>query len=65
MIAKNSKIIPIEVKAGKSSTLKSMHLFLDEHPETPFGIRFSTQHYSQYEKIISYPLYAVMRVVAL
>lgn len=63
LFVQSSKIIPIEVKAGKGSTLKSMHLFLEEYPKTPFGIRFSTQNYSQYEKIISYPLYAVMRIM--
>lgn len=64
IIAQNSKIIPVEVKAGKGSTLKSMHLFLNENPQTPFGIRFSTQNYSVHEKIVSYPLYAVMRAVS-
>ena len=63
VIARNEKIIPIEVKAGKGSTLKSMHLFLNENPHAPFGIRFSTQNYSVHEKIMSYPLYAVMRAV--
>ncbi|MCX7126209.1 MAG: DUF4143 domain-containing protein, partial [Gammaproteobacteria bacterium] len=60
LIEQQSKIIPIEVKGGKGSTLKSMHSFLQTHPETPYGIRFSTQNFSVYEKIISYPLYAVM-----
>lgn len=63
VIARNEKIIPIEVKAGKGSTLKSMHLFLNENPHVPFGVRFSTQNYSVHEKIMSYPLYAVMRAV--
>ena len=55
----NQHIIPIEVKAGKGSTLRSMHAFLRDHPQTPYGIRFSTQNYSTYEKIHSYPLYTV------
>jgi predicted AAA+ superfamily ATPase len=54
----NQNIIPIEVKSGAGSTLKSMHMFLEKHPKSPYGIRFSTQNYSTYEKIYSYPLYA-------
>ena len=53
------KIVPIEVKSGVGSTLKSMHMFLETHPNAAFGIRFSIQNYSLYQKIHSYPLYAV------
>lgn len=62
LIAQDKQIIPAEVKAGKGSSLKSMHLFLQQHAssQTPFGIRFSTHHFSVHEKILSYPLYAVM-----
>lgn len=56
-------IIPIEVKSGVGSTLKSMHIFLEKHPGSPFGIRFSTQNYSVYENIYSYPLYAVSMAI--
>lgn len=63
LIAKNKKIIPVEVKAGKGSTLKSMHLFLQQHTNTQFGICFSTHNFSVHEKIISYPLYAVMLAI--
>lgn len=56
-------IIPIEVKSGLGSTLKSMHIFLESHPQSPFGIRFSTQNYSAYENIYSYPLYAVSMAI--
>jgi hypothetical protein len=52
-------IVPIEVKSGAGSTLKSMHIFLEKHPKSLFGIRFSTQNYSVYETIYSYPLYAI------
>lgn len=56
-------IVPIEVKSGVGSTLKSMHIFLEKHPKSPYGIRFSTQNYSIYEKIYSYPLYAVAKAM--
>lgn len=61
LIQDQSNIIPVEVKSGQCSTLKSMHLFLKEHPQTPYGIRFSTNHFSEYEKIHSYPLYTVIQ----
>ena len=64
LITQNKKIVPVEVKAGKGTTLKSMHLFLQQHTQIPFGIRFSTQNFSVHEKIISYPLYAVMLAVS-
>ena len=54
-------IVPIEVKSGKGSTLKSMHQFLNSRPQSPFGIRFSIHNYSMHEKIHSIPLYAVVK----
>ena len=58
-------IIPVEVKAGSGSTLKSMHSFLSTHPSSPYGLRFSTHNYSVYEKLHSYPLYAIAKVFKL
>ncbi len=56
---KDNHVIPIEVKAGKSGTLKSLKLFLDQHSDSPYGVRFSTHNFSDYEGLQSYPLYAV------
>ncbi len=53
------KIFPTEVKSGRGSTLQSMRLFLEKHPDSPYGIRFSTHNFSIYDSIHSYPLYAV------
>lgn len=64
VIQSNEHIIPIEVKSGAGTTLKSLHSFLDNHQKSPYGIRFSAQNYSIYEKIHSYPLYAVAKVIA-
>lgn len=52
-------VVPIEVKSGHGSTLRSMHQFLSEHPRCPYGVRFWSQNYLQMEKIDSRPLYAV------
>jgi len=59
LIQENESIIPIEVKSGKGTTLKSMHVFLETHPQSPYGIKFSTQNYSIFKNIRSLPLYAI------
>ena len=58
-------IIPIEVKSGSGTSLKSLHLFLQEHPHTPYGIRISTNNYSHHGKIHSLPLYATLSLASL
>ena len=60
LIAQSGQVIPIEVKSGKGSSLRSMHMFLEYSSDSPYGIRFSTQNFSIYEKIHSFPLYAVI-----
>lgn len=57
------EVIPIEVKAGMGSSLKSLHSFLSSHPKTPFGIKTSLAPRSQFEKILSIPLYAAFELV--
>lgn len=57
------KIIPIEVKAGKGTTLKSLHSFLLAHPKSPYGIKISLADRSQFENIFSIPLYAAFEIV--
>ena len=57
------KVVPIEVKSGAGTTLKSLHLFMDTHLNSEFGIKFSMQNYSKFEKINSYPLYAIALAV--
>jgi uncharacterized protein len=59
LIQRNSNVISVEVKNGPGTTLKSMRLFLETHPKSPYGIRFSSQNYSVHQKIYSYPLYAI------
>ncbi len=62
LIQLNEQVIPIEVKAGTSLHIKSMHLFLDSHTEaTSYGIRFSGRQHENTEKLHSYPLYAVAK----
>lgn len=63
LITDQGKVVPVEVKSGVGSTLRSMHMFLENHPQSPYGLRFSAQNYSVHEKIHSYPLYAVATVL--
>lgn len=53
-----SDIVPIEAKSGDGRTLKSLHRFLESHLHSTYGIRFSAQNYSIFQKIDSRPLYA-------
>jgi hypothetical protein len=59
LVTSGSTVYPVEVKPGKTGTLKSMHFFLKEHPSCPLGIRFSMQKLSFYDRILSIPLYMV------
>lgn len=61
----DAAVIPIEVKSGTGTSLKSMKTFLQTHPRSPFGVRFSTNNYSVFENLHSYPLYAVAGMLCL
>lgn len=65
VISQRQTIVPIEVKAGKTGTMKSLHLFLQEKQRS-LGIRFHTQPPSiteqnaqQNYRILSLPLYMI------
>ncbi len=58
VIAAGREILPIEVKSDKGGSLKSMRVFQETHPKSPYGIRFSNHNYSIVDDIHSYPLYA-------
>ncbi len=64
LLQDQENIIPIEVKSGHGSTLRSLHFFLESHARSPYGIRFSAQNYSEYQKVHSYPLYVVAKVIS-
>lgn len=53
------QILPIEVKSGQGSTLRSLHQFLEEHKNIKIGMRFWSENYLMSEKIDSRPIYAV------
>ena len=59
LIQSEQNILPIEVKSNLGSSMKSMQVFLESHPQSPYGIRFSKHNYSVYNKVHSYPLYSI------
>ena len=61
LIQRKGKIIPIEVKSGKSGKMQSMHSFLAEK-KSEYGIRTSLENFSKYDNIRVYPLYAIGNV---
>jgi predicted AAA+ superfamily ATPase len=56
-----SRILPLEVKAGKTGTLKSLKLFLKEK-KAPFGIRVSENPLSYHDDVLSIPLYMLEQI---
>ena len=54
----DSRVIPVEVKSGTTGTLKSLHLFLESHPSTPYGIRLHTGPGHTEPRLRHIPLYA-------
>lgn len=77
VIAAGTSVIPIEVKAGKSGTLKSLHLFLREK-HRPLGVRFNSDAPSLLDlrtalpdgqnihyRLLSLPLYMVGQALRL
>ncbi len=59
IIQENSKIIPVEVKSSKAGRMRSLHLYLESHPETPYGLKISENSFSQHKNIREIPLYGI------
>lgn len=58
VISVDDKIIPLEVKAGKSGWLKSLKLFMESH-QSCVGIKLSQEEFNTDTAIWSVPLYLV------
>ena len=56
VVAIDSLVLPVEVKAGKTGTLKSLKLFIEEK-KSSFGVRFSQEKLSLHDKVLTLPLY--------
>jgi len=59
LVTIGGKPYPIEVKSGKTGSLKSMHMILKNYPDCPSGIVFSTRPFEELkeQKLIFLPLY--------
>ncbi len=58
LIPHGSSALPIEVKAGKTGTLRSMHIFLEQYGLSA-GVRISQHYFNRTLPIISLPFYAI------
>jgi uncharacterized protein len=61
VIQVESHIIPVEVKAGTTGSLKSLAQFLSEKKQ-PFGVRLSQHPLSYHDQILSVPLYLISQL---
>jgi len=52
------RVVPIEVKAGATGTLRSLKLFMTEK-KIPLGVRISAHPFSFHESLLSIPLYLI------
>lgn len=62
LLTHNGKTYPLEIKNGPSGRLKSLHLFLKEHPTTPKGFVLNTGNIGLVENIHFMPLYTKLSV---
>lgn len=58
LIEHSHGVTPVEVKAGATGKLKSLHLFLDSNPEISEGVKVSCDNFEKRNNIQSIPLYA-------
>jgi len=60
LIVKDGEIFPVEVKSGPAGKLKSMHIFLDEHPDCRKGYVMSPVVFKKQEvkKLVFAPVYS-------
>jgi predicted AAA+ superfamily ATPase len=62
IIEHDGRIIPVEVKSGKSGSLKSLVQFLKEKPHARQGIHLSLGNFGLDSKIRRIPLWAIWRI---
>ena len=63
LIQKQNQVVPIEVKSGVPGRLKSLKLFLNDHKNSKYCVRFSSLNYNVTHDIQNMPLYAVATVM--
>ena len=53
-----SKVVPIEVKAGKTGRLKSLKMMMEEK-KLPLGVKISSAPLSFEDNVLSVPFYMI------
>ncbi len=61
IIQVGNRLIPVEVKAGKTGQLRSLQVYLQEK-NSPLGIRISEHPLSKNDRILSIPLYLISHI---
>ena len=59
LIGKDGHPIPIEVKSGKTGRLKSLNIYLNTHPQIPYGVKISEGGFERAGRILEIPLYGI------
>ena len=60
-VVKVGGIVPIEVKSGTKGQMQSLYFFLHER-NLRSGIRLSAENFGRYDKIITIPIYAALKI---
>lgn len=55
----HQSIIPVEVKSGVKGGMKSLRVFLDKHPHSPFGLKLSLGLFAKQDHLEEVPLYGI------
>jgi hypothetical protein len=55
-------ILPIEVKSKIKGGMKSLNIFLNKHPNSPYGIKISEGMFSKHDNLLEIPLYGVKQI---
>jgi predicted AAA+ superfamily ATPase len=61
VVPHKSIALPIEVKAGKTGTLRSMHIYLDKY-KLSYGVRISQVYFNKTLPVITIPFYAIKKI---
>ncbi len=55
----NKKIVPIEVKSKIKGGMKSLNIFLQRHPHSPYGLKISEGMFCKHNHLQEIPLYGI------
>lgn len=59
LLIKNGQIVPVEVKAGKTGSFRSMQQFLIEHPKSKYGLKIAEGLFLIHDHLEQIPLYGI------